>query len=88
MKIRTAEEKKKLNSRLNRISGQINGIAKMIEDDKYCPDILIQLSACEKAIHSLAAVILENHLHSCVISSIENKDYTVVDEIMDLFKKY
>lgn len=62
--VRTADEKKKLINRLNRISGQIDGVKKMIEDNRYCDDILTQLSAIEKAVKSLSSVILERHMYS------------------------
>lgn len=88
IKIRTSEEKKLLINRLNRINGQINGIAKMIEEDRYCGDVLIQLSAIDKSIKSLANVILDNHMHSCLIKNIEEKKYQAIDEIIDLFKRF
>jgi len=59
---RSPDEKKLIQNRLNRISGQINGINKMIENDAYCNDVLIQLSAVEKAVKSLTSHILDNHL--------------------------
>ncbi len=88
IKVRTEEEKKVLVNRLNRIEGQVKGIVKMIEENRYCGDILIQLSAIDKSIKSLANVILDNHMHSCLIENIEKKNYQVVDEIVDLFKKF
>ena len=87
-KVRSEEEKKALITRLNRITGQLNGIKNMIEEDRYCQDILIQLSAAEKSIKSLAGIVLDNHVHSCLIDSIKNDDYSVVDEISDLFKRF
>ena len=64
--IRSEVEKKQLRNRLNRISGQIDGVKRMIEDDRYCNDILIQLSAIEKAVKSLSSVVLEKHMYSCI----------------------
>ena len=58
---RTKEEKKIVNDRLNRIEGQIKGIKKMIDEDRYCNDVLIQLSAVENSIRSLSNHILENN---------------------------
>ncbi len=86
--IRSEEDKKKLISRLNRISGQIEGIKKMVDDDRYCADILIQLSAADKAIKSLASIVLDNHMHSCVVNSIKEGDSSKVDEIVDLFRRF
>lgn len=71
--VRTEETKKKLLARTNRIIGQLDGIKKMIDNDRYCADILIQLSAVDSAIKSLASVILDNHMHSCVVDSIKKE---------------
>lgn len=87
-KTRTEEEKKNLEIRLNKIIGQMNGVKKMIVEERYCDDILIQLSAIDKSIKSLANVILENHMHSCVIENIEKGNYEVIDEIVDLFRRF
>lgn len=85
---RTEEEKKNLITRLNRVIGQLNGIKKMIEDDRYCDDILIQLSASDKSIKAIANIVLERHMHSCLIDNIKNDNYDVIDEIVDLFKRF
>lgn len=87
-KKRTEDEKKKIESRINRLVGQMNGIKKMVDEDRYCDDILIQLSAIDKSIKSLANYILENHMHSCVVENINNGNYQVLDEIVDLFKRF
>ncbi|MGM9971948.1 MAG: metal-sensing transcriptional repressor [Anaeroplasmataceae bacterium] len=87
-KIRSEEEKKNLTIRINKIVGQMNGIKKMIEDDRYCDDILIQLSAIDKSIKSLANIILDNHMHSCLIEDIKNDNYEIIDEIVQLFKRF
>ena len=88
VKERTLEEKKNLINRMNRIIGSLNGIKEMINNDRYCDDILIQLSAVDKSIKSLANIILDNHMHTCLIEHIENKDYEIIDEIVDLFKRF
>jgi len=85
---RSTDEKKRIISRLNRISGQINGINKMVENDAYCNDVLIQLSAVENAIKSLSTHILENHLYTCVPRDLENGDYDTIDELISLFKRF
>lgn len=76
-----------LNKRLNRISGQINGINKMINDNRYCNDILIQLAAIEKALKEVGYIILQDHLHSCVVDDIKNNDFSSLDESIKIFKK-
>ena len=86
--IRTDEDKKTIKSRLNRIEGQIRGISNMIDEDRYCDDILIQLSAVDKSIKSLANLLLEKHMKSCVKENLLNGNDLVLDEIIDLFKRF
>ena len=85
---RSPEEKKLIINRLNRISGQINGITKMIENDAYCNDVLIQLSAVKSAVNSLSSQILENHLFTCVTRDLENGELDTIDELISLFKRF
>ncbi|MCR5113276.1 MAG: metal-sensing transcriptional repressor [Acholeplasmatales bacterium] len=87
-KERTEEEKKKLINRINRIQGQLNGIKNMIEDDRYCDDILIQLSAVDKSVKATANLLLDNHMHSCLIEHIENGDYEIIDDLVDLIRRF
>ena len=86
--IRNEEEKKLLNNRLNRIEGQIRGVRKMISDDAYCNDILIQLSAIENSVKSLSNQMLENHLYTCIARDMENGKFDTIDEIIRLFKRF
>ncbi len=76
-----------LNKRLNKISGQINGINKMVNDNRYCGDILIQISAAEKALKEVGFIILKDHLHTCVSEDIKNDDFSSLDEVIEIFKK-
>ena len=85
---RDDEEKKKINNRISRIEGQLKGIKRMIEEDKYCNDILVQLSAIENSIKSLSNYILENHLYTCVTRDLENGKTEIIDELIELFKKF
>ena len=85
---RSDDEKRSISNRLNRISGQINGINKMIENDAYCNDVLIQLSAVQNSIKSLSTHILENHLYTCVSRDLENGDFEAIDELISLFKRF
>lgn len=85
---RSAEIKKDLQIRLNRILGQVEGIKKMVEDDRYCADVLIQLAAIDKSIKSLSSIILEYHMHSCVTDAIKSGDESKIDEVIDLFKRF
>ena len=60
----------------------------MIENDAYCNDVLIQLSAVENSVKSLSTYILENHLYTCVPRDLENGDYDTIDELISLFKRF
>lgn len=86
-KHRDEDEKKYLRTRLKTIEGQIRGISKMIDEDKYCADILTQLLAVNKSIKSLSNDILKSHLNSCVIEDIQSGKTEVVDEVMDLIRR-
>ena len=85
---RSEEDKKQLINRLNRISGQINGISKMIENDAYWNDVLIQLSAVKNSIKSLSTLVLENHLYTCIARDLENGNLDSIDELISLFKRF
>ena len=85
---RGVDEKRLIINRLNRINGQINGIKRMIENDTYCNDVLIQLKAIEKSVNSLSNHILENHLYNCVTRDLENGELDTIDELISLFKRF
>lgn len=81
-------DKKSIISRLNRIAGQIGGVKKMVEDDKYCDDILIQLSAINKSVKSLANFLVEKHMYSCVLEDIKAGNTEILSEVANLFKRF
>ena len=85
---RNSNEKKLIINRLNRISGQVNGIVKMVENDEYCNDILIQLSAVKNAVKNLSTYVLESHLYTCVSRDLENGKLDTIDELISLFKRF
>lgn len=87
VKHRTNEEKKKLTKRLNIIEGQVKGIKQMVEDERYCQDILIQISAINKSLKSLGNEILKSHLNTCVRDALLNNDPEVLNDVVDLFEK-
>jgi DNA-binding FrmR family transcriptional regulator len=62
-------KKEDINKRLNKTIGQLNGIKKMIQDDRDCPDVLIQLSAVRSALATLGLMITEDHIEHCVTDS-------------------
>ena len=79
--------KKDLNRRLKIIAGQVNGISQMIEDDRYCNDVLIQISSTINALKSLGTEMLKSHLRTCVVKDIKNNKLEILDEVVDLFGK-
>ncbi|MDE7231231.1 MAG: metal-sensing transcriptional repressor [Oscillospiraceae bacterium] len=86
-KERTPEEYKKLINRLNRISGQINGIKKMVEESAYCPDILLQVAAANAALNSFSKELLAEHIRTCVADNIKNGNNEVIDELVVTLQK-
>ncbi len=79
-------DKQDVLKRLNYIEGHLGGIRKMVEEDKYCVDILRQTFAVRKAIEKLESLILEQHLHTCVPDGIkEGRENEVVDELVQLY---
>ena len=76
--------------RLNRILGQVEGIKKMIDDKRYCTDILVQLRAVRSAIKSVESNILQKHLHHCVAQSFnsDSEKDKKIEELKMLFDKY
>ncbi|XKG66947.1 metal-sensitive transcriptional regulator [Mesobacillus maritimus] len=74
-------------TRLNRIEGQIRGIKGMIEKDTYCDDVITQISATQAALNSVAKILLEGHMKSCVVERIQEGDDEVVDELLVTIQK-
>ncbi len=87
-KHRSPEEVKALINRLNRIEGQVRGIKNMLENDEYCVDILNQISASRAALGSLASILLEDHIQTCVAEGIKNGDTEIVLELTSTIKKF
>lgn len=77
-----------LQKRLNRVIGQLGGVKAMLDDNRYCGDVLTQLAAAESAVHSVSALMLQNHLETCVVEQIEQGNLEVIDEVMQLMKKF
>ena len=84
---RAQTDQKKLMNRLSRIEGQIRGIKKMLENDAYCNDILIQSAAGSAAVNAFTRELLSNHIHSCVVRDIREGNDEVVDELMGTLQK-
>ena len=85
---RDEEFQQNLQKRLNRAIGQLGGVKAMLDDNRYCGDVLLQLAAAEKAVHRVSELVLENHLHTCVVEQVRAGDDSVVDEAMDLIRKF
>lgn len=82
-------EKKALHQRLKKVSGQINGIDKMIDEGRYCVDILQQVLAAKAALNKVAILILESHAKSCVVTAIkEDRAEQSIDELMNVLKQF
>lgn len=69
-----SDTQSKVTKRLARIEGQVRGISKMVEDDRYCIDIVRQVQAIKSALSSVEAVILDDHLDSCVQTALQSDD--------------
>ncbi len=83
---RNDELQKNLITRLNRIEGQVNGIKNMINNNRYCGDILIQVSAIEKALEQFGYIILKNHMDTCFKEDILKGNDDSSQEIIELIK--
>lgn len=79
---------KDIQTRLNRAIGQLNGVKAMIDDNRYCGDVLTQLAAAEKAIGRVSELILRDHLETCVTDRIKAGDTDAVDEVMTLIRQF
>lgn len=86
-KERSAEELKSLMNRLNRIEGQVRGVKRMLEEDKYCTDILVQVSAINAALNSFNRELLANHMRTCVVEDIRAGKEEVIDDLLVTLQK-
>ena len=75
-----AKDKDALIKRLHRIEGQVRGIEKMVEDDRYCIDILTQIGAVRTALENVGLKLLEDHVNHCVVNAIASGDAKTIDE--------
>ncbi len=87
-KCRTCEEKKKLNRRLSIIEGQVRGIKKMIDEDRYCNDILIQVAAVIKSLKSVKDELLKQHITDCVSNDLKNDHLEIIEELIDMINRF
>jgi len=85
----TDKEKSELKLRLKKIAGQTNGIDKMLDEGRYCIDIVQQILAARAALNKVALIILESHAKSCVVNAIkENRADQSIDELLAVLKQF
>lgn len=85
---RSEKLKHDVDRRINRAIGQLNGIKNMVDSDRYCGDVLTQLAAVESAVKAISREVMRDHLETCVVEQVQEGNVEVVDEVMDLFKKF
>lgn len=85
---RSKELQRDLQNRLNRAIGQLNGVKLMLEDNRYCGDVLTQLYAAEKAVRRISELVLRDHLETCVTDRIREGDTEIIDEVMTLIRQF
>jgi CsoR family transcriptional regulator, copper-sensing transcriptional repressor len=87
-----AKDKDALVKRLHRIEGQVRGIERMVEDDRYCIDILTQISAVNTALESLAYVVLDDHVRHCVAGALASGDtedaHVKTEELLEAVQRF
>jgi len=86
------ETKRKALTRLNRIEGQVQGVQRMVEEEKYCVDILTQISAIQGALEQVRKILLGRHIESCVTEAVasgrQGDRQKKIDELLDVFSRY
>ncbi|WP_349410139.1 metal-sensing transcriptional repressor [Pseudalkalibacillus sp. SCS-8] len=86
---RTEEEKVKIQNRLKRIEGQVRGLQKMVDEDRYCMDVLVQISAINSALKQVGFTLMERHANTCMKHTIESGDgEEYIDELMKIFRQF
>lgn len=86
---RTDDEKQAVVNRLKRIEGQVRGIQKMVEEDRYCADILVQISAINAALKKVGFTVAERHTKHCVSHAVKNGEGdAAIDELMGILKQF
>jgi len=85
---RTEKEQVRILNKLKKIEGQVRGIQHMLEQDRYCIDILIQVQAARAALTNVGLTILEDHAKGCVVNAVQRGDAASIDELIDAAKKF
>ncbi len=84
---RSEQTLRQLRNRINRIIGQLNGIQKMLDENRYCGDVLTQIAAAESALQSVGYIVLQEHMQTCVAEQIKMGNTEIMIEAFDLIKK-
>ena len=84
---RSEEQLRQLQNRLKRMMGQLGGISRMLDDNRYCGDILMQVAAVESALQAFGYLLLQDHMESCVVEEIKQGNTSVIEEAIELIKK-
>ncbi|MGN0039044.1 MAG: metal-sensing transcriptional repressor [Coriobacteriales bacterium] len=77
-----------LQKRLNRAIGQLGGVKAMLDDNRYCGDVLTQLAAVQSAVRKVSELVLKNHMETCVVEQIQRGNLEVVDEALGLIARF
>ena len=85
---RSMELQADMQKRLNRAIGQLNGVKAMIEDNRYCGDVLTQLAAAESAVRRVSEMVLAEHMRTCVVEEVRAGNDEVIDEVMALIRRF
>lgn len=85
---RSMELQTDMQKRLNRAIGQLNGVKAMIEDNRYCGDVLTQLAAAESAVRRVSEMVLAEHMRTCVVEEVRAGNDEVIDEVMALMRRF
>lgn len=84
---RTEGQQKQLQNRLKRMIGQLGGISRMLEENRYCGDILTQVAAVESALQSFGYLVLQEHMETCVAEEVRKGNDQILEEAVELMKK-
>lgn len=84
---REEDKLRQLKNRLSRMVGQLNGIGRMLDENRYCGDILTQVAAVESALQAFGYLVLQEHMETCVVEEIQKGNTEVVEEAVELIKK-
>lgn len=84
----SAEAKKNVLNRLSRLAGQINGVSRMVENDRSCDEVLVQLSAIDKSIKAVVSILLENQIYNVAVPAAKKGNMSTLAEALELYKRF